>query len=104
MRMSGFFSMLRSSLRSIHTIRPSARRTDLGILSSHNGGGAGAEARDVIIGEVFALVFSPDGALVMCASAAVCSSRSGRLAARRAPESAIPARAWSQGQRTIVSI
>jgi photosystem II stability/assembly factor-like uncharacterized protein len=44
--------------------------TDLGILSSHNGGRSWVpEARDVIIGEVFALAFSPDGALVMCASA-----------------------------------
>jgi photosystem II stability/assembly factor-like uncharacterized protein len=44
--------------------------TDLGILSSRNGGRSWApEARDVIIGAVFALTFSPDGELVVCAAA-----------------------------------
>src|SRR6202040_3032850 len=41
--------------------------TDLGILSSNNGGRSWVpEARDVIIGAVFALVFSPDGELAIC--------------------------------------
>src|SRR5260221_3552777 len=44
--------------------------TDLGILSSHNGGRSWVpEARDVIIGAVFALAFSPDGELDMCSAA-----------------------------------
>ena len=44
--------------------------TDLGILSSHNGGRSWVpEARDVIIGAVFALAFSPDGELAVCAAA-----------------------------------
>src|SRR6516164_11470604 len=44
--------------------------TDLGILSSQNGGRSWApEARDVIIGAVFALAFSPDGELTVCAAA-----------------------------------
>src|ERR1700745_3902359 len=42
--------------------------TDLGILSSHNGGRSWApEARDVLIGAVFALAFSPDGKLAVWA-------------------------------------
>src|SRR5450432_2456846 len=44
--------------------------TDLGILSSHNGGRSWVpEARDVIIGAVFALAFSRDGELATCAAA-----------------------------------
>jgi photosystem II stability/assembly factor-like uncharacterized protein len=73
--------------------------TDLGILSSHNGGRSWVpEARDVIIGEVFALAFSPDGELAMCASASGVFRRD-RDGWRRAeaPESAIPARALLAG-------
>src|SRR3984893_16937466 len=73
--------------------------TDLGILSSHNGGRSWVpEARDVIIGAVFALAFSPDGELTMCAAASCVLRRDtdGWLRAE-APESAIPARALVAG-------
>src|ERR1700720_2163451 len=73
--------------------------TDLGILSSHNGGRSWVpEARDVIIGAVFALAFSPDGELAMCAasSGVFRRDRDGWLRAE-APESAIPARALVAG-------
>jgi len=73
--------------------------TDLGILSSHNGGRSWVpEARDVIIGAVFALAFSPDGELAMCAAASGVfrRDRDGWLRAE-APESAIPARALVAG-------
>ena len=44
--------------------------TDLGILSSRNGGRSWVpEARDLIIGAVFALAFSPDSDLAACAAA-----------------------------------
>jgi photosystem II stability/assembly factor-like uncharacterized protein len=69
--------------------------TDLGILSSHNAGRSWVpEARDVIIGAVFALAFSPDGDLAVCAAASGVfrRDRNGWLRAE-APESAIPARA-----------
>src|SRR4051812_17837106 len=69
--------------------------TDLGILSSHNGGRSWVpEARDLVIGAVFALTFSPDGEKVMCAAANGVFHRDqhGWLRAE-APESAIPARA-----------
>jgi photosystem II stability/assembly factor-like uncharacterized protein len=73
--------------------------TDLGILSSHNGGRSWVpEARDVIIGAVFALAFSPDGEKAMCAAASGVFRRDqdGWLRAE-APESAIPARALVAG-------
>jgi len=73
--------------------------TDLGVLSSHNGGRSWVpEARDVIIGAVFALAFSPDGELAMCAAASGVFRRDqdGWLRAE-APESAIPARALVAG-------
>jgi photosystem II stability/assembly factor-like uncharacterized protein len=69
--------------------------TDLGILSSRNGGRSWApEARDLIIGAVFALVFSPDGQLAVCAAAngVFRRDRDGWLRAK-APDSAVPARA-----------
>jgi photosystem II stability/assembly factor-like uncharacterized protein len=69
--------------------------TDLGILSSHNAGRSWVpEARDVVIGAVFALAFSPDGDLAMCAAANGVFRRD-QTGWRRAeaPESAIPARA-----------
>src|SRR5437763_10419541 len=73
--------------------------TDLGILSSHNGGRSWApEARELIIGAVFALAFSPDGELAVCAAASGVfrRDRQGWLRAE-APESAIPARALVVG-------
>src|SRR5450631_512570 len=73
--------------------------TDLGILSSHNGGRSWVpEARDVIVGAVFALAFSPDGELATCAAAngVFRRDRDGWLRAE-APESAIPARALVAG-------
>src|SRR5258708_2144254 len=73
--------------------------TDLGILSSRNGGRSWVpEARDLIIGAVFALAFSPDGELAMCAAASGVfrRDRDGWLRAE-APESAIPARALVAG-------
>src|SRR5205814_1811633 len=76
--------------------------TDLGILSSHNGGRSWVpEARDLIIGAVFALAFSPDGELAVCAAASGVfrRDRDGWLRAE-APESAIPARALVVGPAT----
>jgi photosystem II stability/assembly factor-like uncharacterized protein len=73
--------------------------TDLGILSSRNGGRSWVpEARDVIIGAVFALAFSADGELAMCAASSGVFRRD-RDGWRRAeaPESAIPARALVAG-------
>jgi photosystem II stability/assembly factor-like uncharacterized protein len=73
--------------------------TDLGILSSHNGGRSWVpEARDLVIGAVFALAFSPDGELAVCAAASGVfrRDRDGWLRAE-APESAIPARALVGG-------
>ena len=73
--------------------------TDLGLLSSRNGGRSWVpEARDVIIGAAFALAFSPDGELVTCAAANGVFRRD-REGWRRAeaPESAIPARALVAG-------
>jgi photosystem II stability/assembly factor-like uncharacterized protein len=73
--------------------------TDLGILSSHNGGRSWVpEARDKIVGAVFALAFSPDGELALCAAASGLfrRDRNGWLRAE-APQSAIPARALVAG-------
>jgi photosystem II stability/assembly factor-like uncharacterized protein len=73
--------------------------TDLGILSSHNGGRSWVpEARDLIIGAVFALVFSPDGELAVCAAAngVFRHDRDGWRRAK-APNSAIPAQALVGG-------
>src|SRR6201987_5282728 len=73
--------------------------TDLGILSSHNGGRSWApEARELIIGAVFALAFSPDGELAVCAAANGVFRRDqeGWLRAE-IPGSAIPARALVAG-------
>src|SRR4249919_2616338 len=74
--------------------------TDLGTLSSHNGGRSWVpEARDIIIGAVFALAFSSDGELAMCAAASGVfrRDRDGWLRSE-VPESAIPARALVAGQ------
>ena len=73
--------------------------TDLGILSSRNGGRSWEpEARDLIVGAVFALTFSPDGELAMCAAANGVFRRD-QDSWRRAeiPGSAIPARALIAG-------
>jgi photosystem II stability/assembly factor-like uncharacterized protein len=73
--------------------------TDLGILSSRNGGRSWmTEARDVIFGAVFAVAFSPDGELAVCAAASGVfrRDRDGWLRAE-APESATPARALITG-------
>ncbi len=73
--------------------------TDLGILSSRNGGRSWvAEARDVIFGAVFAVAFSPDGEFAMCAAASGVFRRdqNGWLRAE-APESAIPAQSLVVG-------
>jgi photosystem II stability/assembly factor-like uncharacterized protein len=73
--------------------------TDLGILSSRNGGRSWvAEARDLIFGAVFAVAFSPDGELAMCAadSGVFRRDQNGWLRAD-APEQAIPARALVAG-------
>jgi photosystem II stability/assembly factor-like uncharacterized protein len=73
--------------------------TDLGILSSRNGGRNWvAEARDVIFGAVFAVAFSPDGEFAMCAAASGVFRRdqNGWLRAE-AQESVLPARALVAG-------
>ena len=73
--------------------------TDLGLLSSHNGGRSWVpEARDLVIGAVFALAFSPEGELAVCAAVngVFRRDRNGWLRAR-APDSAIPARALVSG-------
>jgi photosystem II stability/assembly factor-like uncharacterized protein len=73
--------------------------TDLGLLSSHNGGRSWMpEARDLVVGAVFALAFSPDGGLAVCAAAngVFRRDRDGWLRAR-APDSAFPARALLGG-------
>src|SRR5437660_9523255 len=74
--------------------------TDLGILSSHNGGRSWApEARELIIGAVFALAFSPDGELAVCAAAnGVFRRDRDRWLRAEAPESATPARALVAGR------
>src|SRR5437879_8031051 len=74
--------------------------TDLGILSSRNGGRSWVpEARDIIIGAVFALAFSSDGELAMCAAAnGVFRRDRDRWLRAEAPESAIPARALVAGR------
>jgi photosystem II stability/assembly factor-like uncharacterized protein len=73
--------------------------TDLGILSSHNGGRSWVpDARDLIIGEVFALAFAPDGAFAVCASAGgVFRLDQDGWRRAEAPASAIPARALVAG-------
>jgi photosystem II stability/assembly factor-like uncharacterized protein len=73
--------------------------TDLGLLSSRNGGRSWvAEARNVIFGAVFAVAFSPDGESAVCAAASGVfrRDRNGWLRAE-APESAIPVRAVVAG-------
>ena len=73
--------------------------TDLGLLSSSNGGRSWVpEARDVIIGAVFAIAFSPDGEVALCAaSSGVFRRDQGGWRQAEAPEAAIPARALVAG-------
>ncbi|WP_291691357.1 hypothetical protein [Bradyrhizobium sp.] len=73
--------------------------TDLGLLSSRNGGRSWvAEARNVIFGAVFAVAFSPNGELAVCAAASGVfrRDRDGWLRAD-VPDSAIPTRALVAG-------
>src|SRR5262245_56165145 len=74
--------------------------TDLGIVSSPNAGRTWVpEARDVIIGAVFALAFSPDGTLAMGAAASGLFRRDQHGWQRsEAPAAAIPARALVAGR------
>ena len=69
--------------------------TDLGILSSRNGGRSWrAEASDLIFGAVFAVAFSLDGMQLSCAATSGVFRREGdRWARARAPDAALPARA-----------
>jgi photosystem II stability/assembly factor-like uncharacterized protein len=73
--------------------------TDLGLLSSSNGGRSWVpEARDIIIGAVFAIAFSPDGEVALCgASSGVFRHDQGGWQQAEAPEAAIPARALIAG-------
>jgi photosystem II stability/assembly factor-like uncharacterized protein len=73
--------------------------TDLGILTSRNGGRNWVpEARDVIIGAVFALAFSRDGERAVCAAASGVFYRSvERWLQADTPEAALPARALVAG-------
>jgi photosystem II stability/assembly factor-like uncharacterized protein len=72
--------------------------TDLGILSSHNGGRSWVpEARDLIIGAVFALTFSTDGELACAAASGVFRRDQNGWQRARTPEAAIPARALVAG-------
>jgi photosystem II stability/assembly factor-like uncharacterized protein len=74
--------------------------TDLGILSSRNGGRSWvAEARNIIFGAVFAVTFSSDGEWAMCAgeSGVFRRDQNGWLRAE-APASALPARALVAGK------
>jgi photosystem II stability/assembly factor-like uncharacterized protein len=73
--------------------------TDLGILSSQNGGRSWVpEAHEAIIGAVFALAFSRDGERAVCAAASGVFHRSGERWQRAdAPEAALPARALVAG-------
>src|SRR5437016_4701047 len=76
--------------------------TELGILSWHNGGRSWVpEARDLIIGAVFALAFSPAGALAVCAAASGgCRRDRGGWLRAEGPECGIPARALVGGPAT----
>jgi photosystem II stability/assembly factor-like uncharacterized protein len=73
--------------------------TDLGILTSRNGGRSWVpEARDAIVGAVFALAFSRDGERAVCAAASGVFHRNGERWLRAdAPEAALPARALVAG-------
>ena len=73
--------------------------TDIGLLSSHNGGRSWTvEARDLIVGPVFAVAFLPGGRQALCAT----QNGVFRLEAEgwtpvRVPASALPARSFASG-------
>lgn len=73
--------------------------TDLGLIVSHNGGLTWApEARDLIFGAVFAVVFLEGGERAVCAAqSGVFRLEDGHWSAARAPEAAIPARMLAVG-------
>jgi hypothetical protein len=69
--------------------------TDLGLIGSRNGGRSWTpEAPDLIFGAVFAVAFSADGHIALCAAqSGVYRFAGGRWGPARAPDDAIPARA-----------
>jgi photosystem II stability/assembly factor-like uncharacterized protein len=77
--------------------------TDLGLLSSRNGGRSWrAEASDHIFGAVFAVAFSPDGKQLTCAASTGVFRREGdRWMPVSAPDAAVPARALVAGEDEI---
>ena len=75
--------------------------TDAGLVSSLNGGRSWTpEARDLVVGSVFAIAFSPDGEDALCAApSGVFRYRDGRWTMAEAPAGASPARAIVFGSR-----
>ena len=73
--------------------------TDLGLIVSHNGGLTWApEARDLIFGAVFAVIFLDGGERAIgAAQSGVFRFEDGSWTAARAPEAAIPARMLAIG-------
>ena len=73
--------------------------TDLGLIGSHNGGLTWApEARDLIFGAVFAVIFLDGGERAICAAqSGVFRFEDGRWTVARAPEAAIPVRMLATG-------
>ena len=80
--------------------------TDFGLIVSHNGGLTWApEARDLIFGAAFAVIFLDGGERAICAAqSGVFRFEDGRWTAARAPEAAIPARMLRSEPRPIRSI
>jgi photosystem II stability/assembly factor-like uncharacterized protein len=73
--------------------------TDLGLIASHNGGLTWApEARDLVFGPVFAVIFLDGAERAICAAqSGVFRFEAGHWAAPRAPEAAIPVRMLATG-------
>jgi photosystem II stability/assembly factor-like uncharacterized protein len=72
--------------------------TDLGLLSSHNGGRSWTiEARDLVVGPVFAVAFLPAGQVLCAAQSGVFRSETGSWTPVRVPAGAIPVRAIAAG-------
>jgi photosystem II stability/assembly factor-like uncharacterized protein len=73
--------------------------TDLGLIASHNGGLTWApEARDLIFGAVFAVIFLDGGERAICAAqSGVFRFEEGHWTAARTPEAAIPVRMLATG-------